>query len=807
MYINKKGKNQTNEDASRVENPSTYSEPNNAGNSIKIGGNQPLGRSPTNGTRKLQDFDKSTLDNGPEIMYIDCDQKDRRNPMMDYSDGRQTANAFGNGRLGRDSSNTDFGSNYRNSVLTNVRNEVGTNKDGNKIANKSIPLKFYPEREKSPKVINLDDSTYSANTRTLNQKRVNNNPNKGYANPGSHTPNQNTHNSTANDNNNNLNFNNKNNLNSNQSSNLNTSKSDANQIYISDTNKQRRNINPSSIGNSGSNGIIKKMSPNRNNDMSVDLNAQRDLNKLSALKKLSIFSEKINLERSATKPEFSVDTRDHLNSKYTNDLDKIIKYNIKQENFKKHNTNAIVANNPKEGRLHTTQTQTLSAVPKELGDHKQAMKYMTKLSTIMLKDKIPNSNSNNNLGTSTNRNAAVRNTSNDFQEKTLKRNLANSSSPSGKFIRVTMALLSSKGPNCEDKIITRQMRFEKGGVVDLAQPGLKSNRSAPKKTIEVKKTNLRSPRPIRANTQRFTPKEENAAKVVQSWWRDILAKYKDVVDKTVTIQKTWRRYFVRKNLYYKLSAFYFYAYIFDKIENLINRHNMLLGYEQLYNQNAEKYNAIKYLRNVIFIQRAFRFYRNLKIQNQSPKVSSSNAKTTLRKAVKVPKGKAYDNQTNQNQNNLKDQNQSDENKKGPRANDRYDDDQDDKTVETGKSQPKNLLRNGRGQQTDGDKNDDSNPKDRNDKGGNNLVINNNNNKLADNNNKENNIENKDKDADQDENYELVSSAKEKALSEQLEKLRNKFLTNAVQNAIKKGNKRNLTPFVLKWVKKRSYGCK
>lgn len=806
MYINKKGKNQVDDnESSRVDSSSMLSENNtNINNTIKIG-TQQQGRSPTNINRKQQDLDKSTLENGPEIMYIDCDENDRRNPMMDYPDGRQTAKAFGNGRSEAESANTDLNNNSRNSVLTNVRNDVGTNKDGNRIANKTIPLNFDPEREKSPKVINLDDSTYSANTRTLNQKRLNNvsnsirnkksNPNKGYSNTDINTPSQNTHKSNINNNNLiNSNTNTNINNNSNQSSNLNTTKSEANnQIYLSDTNKaNRRTLNHTNGNSNSSNGIIKKMSPNRNNDMNMDLSAQRDVNRMAALKRLSIFSEKNTPQtKSSIKPEFSVDTRENINSKYTTDLDKIMKYNKKQENFKKYNSSAIVANNPKEGRLYTTKTHTFSPlIQKELDDHKKAMKNMNKLSTILLKDKMPNTNTySNNAGLGLKKNNTVRSTSNDFQEKTHKKNLSNSSSPSGKFIRVTMALLSSKGPNCEDRIITRQMRFEKGGVVDLAHSPV--NRSAPKKNIEVKKTNLRSLRPTRPNTGRYTQKEENAVKVVQSWWRDILSRYKYVEKMSTLIQKNWRRYFVRKNLYYKLSVFFFYAYFFDKIEGLIRRHNILLGYEPLYNQNAEKYNAIKYLRKVIFIQRGFRFYRNLKKQNKAEVenankanendkkdnkdnnnvVNSGNAKSTLRKVVKVPKGKAYDNQ----------------NKNGPKANHRYGDENEEDNPEP--SQPQKLLKNSKGLYNNEPTND------------NNANKNNTTNKIDK--DKDNSKDNNNKNDNED--YELVSASKEKELTDQLQKLRNKFLTNAIQNAIKKSTKRNLTPFVLKWVKNAAMG--
>ena len=44
-----------------------------------------------------------------------------------------------------------------------------------------------------------------------------------------------------------------------------------------------------------------------------------------------------------------------------------------------------------------------------------------------------------------------------------------SRSPEHKFLYVSLAMISSKGPSCEDRPILRRMRLDKGGVVDLAQ--------------------------------------------------------------------------------------------------------------------------------------------------------------------------------------------------------------------------------------------------------------------------------------------------------------------------------------------------
>jgi len=655
MYYNKRG-NIPKHDDSQLDNSSVYSETNP---NIRVGGNSNMGRSPTNTNRRGQDFDKSTGDNDPEIMLIDNNQNDRRNPMMNYSNGRQTDNRNNNSRSPITGNNPP---NYRGSVLANARNDVAMDKDGNS----SIPINFDAERQRSPKVINLDDtaSNYSVNTRTLNQKRNQKNNN-----------NQPTNDSEVN--------------------------YDPNQSYQTDTTR-RRNLN------NCNNGIRSKMSPNRNNDINMDVNAERDSERMKNLKRLSTITDKIKpkYNENSHKNEYSVDTRDHLNSNYKNDLDNIIKQNKKQENFQKYNSTGLVHNNPKEGKLHTNQTQTYSAIPQsQLDEKKQAIKNINKLSTILIKD------AKNQPQTNNPKSGAVKNTSNDYQEKTLRRT-ANPNATAGKFIRVTMSMLASKGPNSEDRIITRQTRAEKGGVVDLAQSQVKNNRSLPKKAAEVKRVVNRSPLGLRNTVPKHSAKEkEIAAKLMQKWWRGILSKYKDVIDKIVTIQKFWRRYFTRKNLYLKLYAYYCYADVIDKLDKLILRRNLLLGYEPLYNLNAERYNAIKYLRNVIYVQRFWRFYKNNRKQS-----SNKNVK----KVVKRPNTKAYENQ-----------------KKDP--NNRYASNDDE---DQSKNQP--------------------------------VLV-------------------------------SASNQKEKQLTDQLNKLRNKFFKTAVENALKGETKRNLTPYLLKWIKNASMG--
>jgi hypothetical protein len=62
-----------------------------------------------------------------------------------------------------------------------------------------------------------------------------------------------------------------------------------------------------------------------------------------------------------------------------------------------------------------------------------------------------------------------------------------SRSPDHKFLYVSLAMISSKGPSCEDRPILRRMRLEKGGVVDLAQEERKKNKFKIKKSRREKR--------------------------------------------------------------------------------------------------------------------------------------------------------------------------------------------------------------------------------------------------------------------------------------------------------------------------------
>ena len=88
-----------------------------------------------------------------------------------------------------------------------------------------------------------------------------------------------------------------------------------------------------------------------------------------------------------------------------------------------------------------------------------------------------------------------------------------SRSPENKFLYVSLAMISSKGKNSEDRTIYRNMRFEKGGVVDLAQEDRKKN----KNKYKIKKAKHKVIGNL-DNIKNTNPKyREQAAKLIQAW--------------------------------------------------------------------------------------------------------------------------------------------------------------------------------------------------------------------------------------------------------------------------------------------------
>ena len=114
---------------------------------------------------------------------------------------------------------------------------------------------------------------------------------------------------------------------------------------------------------------------------------------------------------------------------------------------------------------------------------------------------------------------------------------------SNKFRKVTMAMISSYGPTCEDRKITRKMRSELGGVVDLRQE------INPVNNYKIKKV-----RRFGFNLKKNPKTKLESAKIIQYWWR-ALKERKNIrikILKLIKLQSVVRGFLIR-NQFIKLA--------------------------------------------------------------------------------------------------------------------------------------------------------------------------------------------------------------------------------------------------------------
>ena len=150
---------------------------------------------------------------------------------------------------------------------------------------------------------------------------------------------------------------------------------------------------------------------------------------------------------------------------------------------------------------------------------------------------------------------------------------------SERFRKVTMAMISSLGPTCEDRKITRKMRGEVGGVVDLRQE------LNPINTYKIKKfqrygNNL---------NKEINPKTKlEGARIIQYWWRTLknrkLSRIRYI--KIVKIQSNVRRYLIKK----RITTTRITYYILETLDNIIVNHyrNDLFQLFKYYNEDKAK---------------------------------------------------------------------------------------------------------------------------------------------------------------------------------------------------------------------------
>ena len=151
------------------------------------------------------------------------------------------------------------------------------------------------------------------------------------------------------------------------------------------------------------------------------------------------------------------------------------------------------------------------------------------------------------------------------QKRTIKRK--------PKFLYISLAILSIKGLNFEDRMILRRMRIDKGGVVDLAQEQL-----GKKEKFKIKKVKA-----VGHGHNMVNPKyREKAAKIVQAIGEK--EKYKKILDQIIKIQSVWRGKFTRKYVYDIIFMSYLHQKFFDIMSRTLVRHVRPIVWDDLFSR-------------------------------------------------------------------------------------------------------------------------------------------------------------------------------------------------------------------------------
>ena len=186
-----------------------------------------------------------------------------------------------------------------------------------------------------------------------------------------------------------------------------------------------------------------------------------------------------------------------------------------------------------------------------------------------------------------------------FDRQTLNRSTLHNSrmtirnrsrSPENKFLYISLAMISSKGLNAEDRRIYRRMRFEKGGVVDLAQEDRKKEKSNYK--IRKAKQKVKGGEQLKNTNPKY---REQAAKLIQAWWRELKELYKERLNMIIKIQSFWRGRWVRKYMYDILYLSFMYQSFCQIIQKVLVKYIRPYVFDILLGEYKKNRNILKNL--------------------------------------------------------------------------------------------------------------------------------------------------------------------------------------------------------------------
>ena len=332
-------------------------------------------------------------------------------------------------------------------------------------------------------------------------------------------------------------------------------------------------------------GILRKMSPKQNVEGDSDSNSEKNdnVNEINDLKTqldrnmhLMIKSEDgigigdnnmrnrgdmQNLAIMAKAKEFQDNNPDNVK--------KLIKYYVKTYDPRRGEDGNLISN---------SQVIIPSNQDRLFNERYKVLQKMNKLSNILLSKRQGSIDS-----AELNRSINNEEVKNKFDKNSLNNaRILEGKSPTrmqnkkNKFLYVSLAMISARGPNTEDRTIFRKMRLDKGGVVDLAQENLQK-----KSKFKIKKARTGG-RGINTVNPKY---REKAAKIVQTWWRERKQKYKRILEQIIKIQSFWRGKFTRKYIYDVIYISYLQEKFLSIMRNVLVNHVRPYVFDELFSKN------------------------------------------------------------------------------------------------------------------------------------------------------------------------------------------------------------------------------
>ena len=311
-------------------------------------------------------------------------------------------------------------------------------------------------------------------------------------------------------------------------------------------------------------GVLQKMSPHVNVDGESDSGSEKNDN-VNQIKDL-----KTQLDNRRSNVILRNDDGMVEERAIPNEMDRLMKTrevqenNITEEEVKKLVRQYVKAYDPRKDQdgnlISNSQTVVQSTKDEMFNDRYKVLQKMNKLSNILLSK---NRNTLNETDINLNRSIGEK----TFDKKTLNTTVIGGQKRplkrKPKFLYVSLAMLSSKGLNTEDRTILRYQRIDKGGVVDLAQEQQRKK----------EKFKIRKAKAAGRGHNMINPKyREKAAKIVQAWWRERKEKYKKILDQIVKIQSVWRGKFTRKYVYDIIFMSYLHQKFLDIMSKTLVNH-------------------------------------------------------------------------------------------------------------------------------------------------------------------------------------------------------------------------------------------